>query len=290
MTDDPKARHREPADATTITVQGTVVPKIGYGTWQVTGADATEGVRDALELGYRHIDTARLYGNEDEVGEGLKASGVDRSEIFLTTKIWPDDFRRADAIAAAEDSLRRLRVDHVDLLLLHWPNPDVPIAETMEALNELKDRGLTKRTGLSNFPTRLVEEARQHGEVFANQVEYHPYLGQPAVLRQAREHDLLLEAYSPFAHGLLHDDPVLIEIGEAHGRTAGQVALRWLLDQPQVVALPKASSHERRAQNLDVFGFELTEEQRSRIAHLERGERTANPDFAPAWDAPSSPA
>jgi 2,5-diketo-D-gluconate reductase B len=272
----------------TLTVQGTEVPKLGYGTWQVTGRDAEEGVEDALRLGYRHIDTARAYENEDEVGRGLKASGVDRDEIFLTTKIWLDDFRHDDLVAAAEDSLRRLQVDHLDLLLLHWPNPDVPLAETLAAMVELRERGLIRRLGLSNFPTALVDEALRHAPVFANQVEFHPYLGQGALLAQAREHDLLLEAYSPFAHGRLHDDPVLTEIGDAHGKTAGQVALRWLLDQPQVCTLPKASSHERRAQNLEVFDFELSDDERAQIAGLERGERTADPPWAPDWDAASS--
>jgi 2,5-diketo-D-gluconate reductase B len=268
----------------TLTVQGTEVPKLGYGTWQVTGRDAVDGVQDALGLGYRHIDTARMYDNEREVGEGLRAAGVDRGEIFLTTKIWTADFARDRLIAAAEDSLRRLGTDYVDLLLLHWPNPDVEVAEPIGAMAELKDRGLIRELGVSNFPTGLLEEALQHGPVFANQVEYHPYLAQPALLAQARQHDVLLEAYSPFAHGKLLDDPVLAEIGEAHGKSPGQVALRWLLDQPQVCALPKASSHDRRAENLAVFDFALSDAERERIDGLERGLRTANPSFAPAWD------
>jgi 2,5-diketo-D-gluconate reductase B len=279
---------REDATARTVTIQGTEVPKLGWGTWQITGRDATEGVQDALALGYRHVDTARMYDNEEAIGAGLKASDVDRGEIFLTTKVWLDDFARDRLIAAAEDSLRRLQTDYVDLLLLHWPNPDVPIAESMSALRELQDRGLIRHLGVSNFTTALLDEALQHGPVFANQVEFHPYLGQPLLLRQAREHDLLLEAYSPFAHGRLLDDPVLAEIGETHGKTAAQVALRWLLDQPQVCALPKASSHERRAQNLAIFDFALSDEERGRIAGLERGERTANPSIAPDWDQPST--
>jgi 2,5-diketo-D-gluconate reductase B len=282
--DDPKARHRESSDAFTTVVQGVEVPKLGYGTWQVTGQAAEDGVADALAIGYRHIDTARAYKNEDEVGKGLKAAGVDRGDVFLTTKIWTEEFAHGDLIAAVEDSLRRLQTDYVDLLLLHWPNPDVPLAESLGAMVEVKDRGLIRNLGVSNFPSALVEEALKHAPVFANQVEYHPYLGQPALLRQARQNDLLLEAYSPFAHGNLHDDPVLTEIGEAHGKSAGQVALRWLLDQPQVIALPKASSHDRRQQNFEVFDFELSEDERGRIAGLERGQRTANPPWAPDWD------
>lgn len=287
-TDDPRARHREDPSATTLTVQGTEVPKLGYGTWQVTGRDATEGVQDALGLGYRHIDTARMYDNEAEVGAGIAASGVARSEIFLSTKIWTSDFEARRLTAAAEDSLRKLQTDYLDLLLLHWPSPDVPVAEPIGAMAVLEERGLIRHLGVSNFPSALVDEALQHGPVFANQVEFHPYLGQPQLLRQARRHDLLLEAYSPFAHGLLHDDPVLTEIGQTHGRSAGQVALRWLLDQPQVCVLPKASSHARRAENIAVFDFALGDEERGRVAALERGRRTANPSFAPEWDQPSN--
>ena len=271
----------------TLTVRGTTVPKLGYGTWQVTGRDAEDGVADALALGYRHVDTARMYGNEDEVGRGLAASGVDRGEIFLTTKVWPDDHRRDAVIAAAENSLRRLDTDYVDLLLLHWHTRDVPLGETIGALAELRDRGLIRELGVSNYTTALLAEAMEHGPVFANQVEFHPYLGQPELLAMAREHDLLFEAYSPFAHGELLDDPVLAQIAEEKGRSVGQIALRWLLDHPQVVALPKAGSHERRAENLDVFGFELTEEERERIAALERGRRTADPPWSPAWDEAS---
>ena len=268
----------------TVTVRGTAVPAIAFGTWQVTGRDAEDGVADALAIGYRHIDTARMYGNEDEVGRAIAASPVDRGEIFLTTKIWIDDFAAERLTYAAEDSLRRLQTDYIDLLLLHWPNPEVPIAETVGALNALADRGLIRHLGVSNFPTALVAEALEAGPVFANQIEYHPYLAQPRLLAQAREHDLLVEAYSPFAHGRLLDDPVLREIGEPHGKSAGQVALRWLLDQPGVCGLPKASSHERRAENLDVFDFALSDEERARIDALDRGMRTANPSFAPVWD------
>jgi 2,5-diketo-D-gluconate reductase B len=272
-------------DPQTITVQGVEVPSIGFGTWQVTGRDAEEGVADALATGYRHIDSARIYGNEVEVGRGIAASGVDRDRIFLTTKLWTNEFTRDAAIAATEDSLRNLGTDYVDLLLMHWPNPEVPIGETIGALNEVRERGLVRNFGVSNFPSRLVAEALEHGPVLANQVEYHPYLVQPPIIEQAREHDLLLEAYSPFAHGDLLDDPVLAEIGEQHGKSVGQVALRWLLDQPQVIALPKASSHDRRAQNLDVFDFSLSDADRARIEALAaRRHRTGDPSFGPDWD------
>ncbi len=272
----------------TVTVQGTEVPAIGFGTWQVTGGDAEEGVADALALGYRHIDTARAYENEREVGRGIAAGGVPREELWVTSKVWTSAFERDRLRRSAEKSIEQLGLAYLDLLLLHWPNPEVPLEETLRALDDLRQEGVIRHIGVSNFPTRLVEEALQIAPLFANQVEYHPYLAQPALLAQARERDLLLEAYSPFAHGHLHDDPVLTEIGQAHGKSAGQVALRWLLDQPQVVALPKASSSERRRQNLDVFDFALSEEERGRVAALERGRRTADPPWAPEWDDPST--
>jgi 2,5-diketo-D-gluconate reductase B len=284
-TDDPKAHHRTDPAATTLTVQGTVVPNLGFGTWQLEGDDCERGVREALELGYRHLDTATAYGNEDRVGAGLRASGVPRDEVFLTTKVWRDSFAHDAVIASAEASLRRLGTDHLDLLLLHWPVPEVPLAETLGALTELREQGKIRQLGLSNFPSALVDEALAHAPVFCNQVEFHAYLGQPALLRQSREHDLLLTAYSPFAHGGLLDDPVLREIGAAHGKTVGQVALRWLLDQPQVCAIPKATRRERIAENLQVFDFALSEEERNAVAQLgRRGLRTANPSWAPDWD------
>src|SRR5687768_15630742 len=150
----------------TIEVNGTRVPRLGFGTWQITGGAAEEAVRDALEIGYRHIDTARMYGNEAEVGAGLRASGVDREEIFLTTKIWMDDFEPARLKAAAEDSLRALGTDYLDLLLLHWPNPDVPLAATLGAMDELRERGLIRHLGVSNFPAGMLAEALEHAPVF----------------------------------------------------------------------------------------------------------------------------
>ena len=272
---------------TTVSVQGADVPKIGFGTWQLTGSDCVEGVATAIDAGYRHIDTARAYENEREVGEGLRRSGIAREDVWVTSKLWTSSFPRERAKRSAEKSIEALGTDYVDLYLLHWHNPDVPLAETLTALRELQDDGRIRHIGVSNFTTALVDEAREHATIFANQVEYHPYLGQEALLAQAREHDILLEAYSPFAHGRLHGDPVLTEIGEAYGKSAGQVALRWLIDQPGVCALPKATAPERIRQNLDVFDFALSDEERRRIDGLERGERTADPPWAPEWDEKS---
>jgi len=276
---------REATQTRTVTVQGVEVPKLGYGTWLVEGEAAYEGVLDALALGYRHVDTARAYGNEREVGRALADSGVPREEVWLTTKVWyehaePDVLRRV-----FDQQLADLQVERVDLLLLHWPAPEVPLARTLRAMDELREQGLTARIGVSNFPSELLREALAHAPIFCDQVEYHPYLPQGPVMHECLEHDLLLTAYSPFAHGHVHEDETLREIGERHGKSAGQVALRWLLDQPNVCAIPKASSHERRAENLDVFDFALDDDERAAVAALSRRHlRTADPAWAPDWD------
>jgi 2,5-diketo-D-gluconate reductase B len=270
---------------TKIEVNGVQVPAIGYGTWLVTGQDATDGVRDALEIGYRQIDTARAYENEREVGRGIAESGVPRDEIFLTTKV-PHDEATADEVRRdAEQSLERLGVDHLDLLLLHWPSPDVPLEETLSAMNRVREEGITRRIGVSNFPAGLLARALELAPVFCDQVEYHPFLDQSRLLDLARQHDVLITAYSPLAHGRVPDDETLSRIGDAHGKTAGQVALRWLLDQPGVSPIPKASSHGRRVENLDAFDFTLTDDERAQIDALPKDVRTANPPWAPDWNA-----
>ena len=269
---------------TVLTVQETEIPRLGYGTWQVTGSDATDGVRDALEIGYRHIDTARAYGNEAEVGEGIAAAGVDRGDIFLTTKIWLDDFEPAKLKAAAEDSLRRLRTEYVDLLLLHWPSAGVPMERSLEAMGALREAGRIRHAGVSNFPAGMLARALEITPLLADQVEFHPFLAQDRLLALAQERDLTLTAYSPLAHGKAVGHPELTAIGEQYGKSAGQVALRWLLDQPNVTVLPKASSHERRLENFDVFDFRLSDDDRERIAALPKDVRTADPAWAPDWE------
>jgi 2,5-diketo-D-gluconate reductase B len=269
---------------TVLTVQGTEIPRLGLGTWQLRGRAAADGVRDALEIGYRQLDTARAYGNEAQVGEGIAASGVDRGDVFLATKIGPSDAEPARLKRAAEDSLRALGTDYVDLLLLHWPSHSVPLGHTLEALRELQDQGRIRHSGVSNFPAGMLERALGIVPLLADQVEYHPFLGQDALLRLVREHDLTLTAYSPLAQGKVARDRTLAEIGEAHGRSPGQIALRWLIEQPNVTAVPKASSHERRAENFDIFDFELSDSDRERIAALRKDDRRIDPSWAPDWD------
>ena len=268
-----------------LEIQGTTVPKLGFGTWQLNGRECEEAVRDALEIGYRHIDTAQAYGNEAEVGRGLAAGGVERSEIFVTTKISPADFEPARVRAAAENSLHALGTDYVDMLLLHWPSDDVSLEATLSALVDLREDGKIRQLGVSNFPTGPLRRALATAPVFANQVEYHPFLGQQALLELAVERDFMLTAYSPLARGKVPTDPTLNEIAEAHGKSPGQVALRWLLDQPNVAAIPKAASHERRAENFDVFDFELSDDERAWIDALPKDQREIDPGHAPDWDS-----
>jgi 2,5-diketo-D-gluconate reductase B len=270
---------------TTIEVKGVGVPAIGFGTWLVTGSDATDGVRDALEIGYRQIDTARAYENEREVGRGIAESGVPRDEMFLTTKVPHDEATAAEVDHDADESLERLGVDHLDLLLLHWPNPVVPLEETLTAMSKVREDGRTRQIGVSNFPAGLLRQALAIAPVFCDQVEYHPFLDQSRLLELARADDVLITAYSPLAHGKVPSDPTLQGIGAKYGKTAGQVALRRLLDQPGVSPIPKASSHERRVENFDVFDFTLSDEDREEIDRLPKDIRTANPPWAPEWDA-----
>jgi 2,5-diketo-D-gluconate reductase B len=267
-----------------LEIQGTTVPKLGFGTWQIEGPECQEAVEDALAIGYRHIDTARGYGNEEHVGRGLAAAGVPRNEFFLTTKIWREEYAPDDLRRAAEDSLQKLQVEGLDLLLLHWPNDAFPLEDTLGALIALRDDGLIKHLGVSNFPATMLREALAIAPIFTDQVEFHPFLAQDALVELAAEKDFMVTAYSPLARGKVPKDPTLREIGEAHGKTAGQVALRWLLDKPQVATIPKASSHERRVENFEVFDFELSDDDQAQIDELPKDGRILDPGFAPAWE------
>ncbi|MDX6750773.1 aldo/keto reductase [Geminicoccaceae bacterium 1502E] len=272
-----------------VEANGAKIPAIGFGTWELRGGQAQAMVEAALEMGYRHIDTAQMYGNEAAVGAALRASGLPRETIFLTTKIWPEQFRTGCLQRAAEESLRRLGVEQVDLLLLHWPNPDVPLRETMGALNEVVERGQTRHAGVSNFTTRLLDEAISLSatKLVANQVEYHPYLDQGRVLAKLRASGMALTAYCPLARGRFFAEPVVEAIAKRHGRTPGQIGLRWLVQQEGVIAIPRSSKPDHARLNLEVFDFTLSEEEMRQIAGLARpdGRMVAAAGFAPQWDA-----
>jgi 2,5-diketo-D-gluconate reductase B len=275
---------REATQEDTLTVQGVEIPKLGLGTWQITGRACEHAVRDALELGYRHVDTAPAYGNEDRVGRALRDCGLDRGEVFVTTKLWYTQLSAAGVRQQIEQSLRDLCTEYVDLLLVHWPSRGVPLAETLAAMNEAREAGRARHLGVANFPTALLRAALEHAPLICDQVEYHPFLAQPALLALARERDLVLTAYSPLAQGAVLRDETIRAIAGAHQKSPGQVVLRWLLDQPNVAAIPKASKHEHRAANIDVFDFELSDDERAAIAGLQRGERTIDPSWSPDWD------
>ena len=250
------------------TIKSEKVPSLGLGTYRLTGEACARAVGRALSMGYRHLDTAQMYGNEAEVGRGIEDSGVDREEIFLTTKVWPSDFAHDRVLRKTGESLKKLRTQYVDLLLMHWPGDGVPLGETLGAMRELQEEGSLLHIGVSNFSPSLVEEAAIHAEIFCNQVQYHPYRSQAALLEQAQEMDYLLTAYTPLSRGGVGRDATLGEIGETHDKTATQAALRWLLQQDKVCAIPKATGEDHLRENLDVFDFELSEEEMDRIFSL----------------------
>lgn len=266
-----------------VTVKGAQVPALGYGTWELESQECRRGVSHALALGYRHIDTAQAYGNEEDVGAGIAAADVPRDEIWLTTKVWYERASADEVKRSTEASLEKLGTDYVDLLLFHWPNEKTPMQETLGALAELQEQGLTRHIGVSNFTPTLLKQALELAPIAALQVEYHPFFAQEPLLALCRERGLLFTAYSPLARGMVLQDETLKAIGERHGKSPAQVVLRWLLDQPQVSAVPKASSAEHREANLAI-DFELSDEDRQSIDGLARGERVIDPSFAPEWE------
>ena len=260
------------------------MPALGYGTFELDGEECERGVEHALGVGYRHVDTAQMYENEDRVGAAIASSAVERDEIFLTTKVANDMHARDDVLRSTEESLERLGTDYVDLLLIHWPVEEVPLEETLGAMGELQEDGRIRQLGVSNFPPSLLLDAMRHAPVFCNQVEMHPFLAQRKLRELAAEHDFLLTAYSPLARGEALDDELLQEIGEAHGVGAAQVAVRWCIEHRNVAAIPKATSPERIEENFRALEIDLSEEEIARIDALDRGERTIDPPWAPDWE------
>jgi len=270
-----------------VHANGAAIPAIGLGTWRLAGDDGAQAVRWAIEAGYRHVDTAAMYGNEEAVGAGIRAGGIDRDEIFVTTKVWADDLAPGDLERSTEASLRRLRLDAVDLLLIHWPNSAVPLRGTIEALCGVKRAGLARHIGVANFTVALLEEAvgLASEPLVTNQCEYHPFLNQGRVLAACRRHGLSFTSYCPLGRATVVSEPVIAEIAARHGKTPAQVVLRWHVQQPGVIAIPKSGNRQRIAENIAVFDFTLTDDAMRRISSLARPDgRMISPSFAPAWD------
>lgn len=271
-----------------VSCNGAEIPALGFGTFKLEDRTARTMVREALSLGYRHIDTAQAYGNESAVGAGIADSQVPRDDVFLTTKVWVDRFEPEKLIRSAEQSLSRLGHDYVDLLLLHWPNPDVDLVDTIGALNRVREKGMTRHIGVSNFTVDLIERAfaASDAPLVTNQVEYHPMLNQQKVLGAVRSHGMSLTAYSPLAQGQVFGNDTLEDIASRYGKSAAQVALRWLFQQDDVVCIPRTSTVDHARQNFNILDFELTDSEMTEIFNLSnlRNRQVDPSGLAPDWD------
>ena len=265
---------------------GARIPLVGLGTWDLRGRVCTRMVEAAIKLGYRHIDTASMYGNEEAVGEGVRASGLKRDEVFVTTKVWQSDLAPRDFERSTRDSLARLKLPYVDLLLIHWPNPSIPLPGTIAALCKMKREGLARHVGVSNFTVSLIAEAVKLATepLICNQIECHPYLDQSKAIAASRKAGMAVVAYSPIARGRAKGDAVLAKIGKVHGKTAAQVCLRFLVQQ-DIAVIPRTSSTERLAENFAIFDFKLSPAEMTEIAALShpRG-RIVQWSGSPDWD------
>ncbi|HCV72416.1 aldo/keto reductase [Agrobacterium tumefaciens] len=272
-----------------VTANGASIPVLGFGTFRIPGPDVLRIVPHALKAGFRHIDTAQIYGNEAEVGEAIAGSGVARSDIFLTTKVWVENYRHDAFLASVDESLKKLKTDYVDLLLLHWPNEAVTLAEQIGALNAVRDAGKVRHIGVSNFNTALMAEAvsLSKAPIVTNQIEYHPYIDQDMVIAAAKAAGMSVTGYYGMADGKVFADPVLKDIAASRGKSVTQVVLRWLVQQQGVIALSKTVSEARVDENLAIFDFTLSVAETDAIRALARPDgRIVSPDgLAPVWDA-----
>jgi 2,5-diketo-D-gluconate reductase B len=269
----------------TVEAKGFKIPTVGLGTWALRGRDCVRLTEQAIRIGYRHIDTAQMYDNEREVGEGVRASGL-RAEVMVTTKVQPTMLAPHDLERSVKESLARLRLDAIDLLLIHWPNPRVPLAETVGAMAKMKREGYTRQIGVSNFTVALLDEANKISSepLICDQIECHPFLNQDKVISACRSHGMAVVAYSPIARGGAPGNKVLEKIGKAHGKTASQVCLRWLIQQG-IVVIPRTSRVERLKENFDIFDFELSDAEMREIRGLAHGSgRIVDWTWSPRWD------
>jgi diketogulonate reductase-like aldo/keto reductase len=268
-----------------VEARGFAIPLIGLGTWMLRGRECARLVEQAIRIGYRHIDTAQMYDNERDVGDGVRASGK-RSEVIVTTKVQPTSLAPHDLERSVKESLARLRLDHIDLLLIHWPNPRVPLSETLGAMAKMKRAGYARALGVSNFTVALLDEANRVSAepLMCNQIECHPFLDQHKVIEACKRHEMAVIAYSPIARGGAKGDEVLQRIGKAHGKTAAQISLRYLV-QRGIAAIPRTSKIERLEENVSVFDFALSDTEMTEIAGLaRRSGRIVDWSWSPNWD------
>lgn len=269
-----------------IQIKNATIPALGFGTFQLDNTVAAHMVGAAIEAGYRHIDTAQVYGNEEGVGQAIQEAKVARNEIFLTTKVHRDPLSKAKFLPSVEESLRKLKTDYIDLLLIHWPNPEVPVEEYMEQLMLAQQKGYTKYIGVSNHPIALLDRVLATGaDIITNQVEYHPLINQEKLKTYLQQHNISLTAYSPIAQGKVMGNETLKSIAAKYGKNEIQVTLRWLMQQEQVLAIPRSSKEANMEANSNIFDFELTQEEMVQIDALNaQNLRVVNPAFAPDWD------
>jgi 2,5-diketo-D-gluconate reductase B len=270
-----------------ITANGLHMPQLGLGTWRMSGRECQQAVEGALALGYRHIDTGQMYANEADVGAGIAASGLPRSDLHVTTKVWNENLAPDRLRAAMEASLEKLGMDYVDLYLIHWPSPHMDLPAALETMMALQQEGKARKIGVANFNVALLRQSIEQvrAPIAAVQFEYHVTLRQPALLDYVRSHGLPIMAYSPLAKGQLSDNPALAKMAGKHGATAPQIALAWLLRQPDVVPIPKSVRRERQQENLRALDIVLDEDDLAVLEALPKNKRCVNPGFAPAWDA-----
>jgi len=265
------------------------IPDLGLGTFRLTGHQVIDSVRNALELGYRAIDTAQIYGNEAEIGQALADSGVARSQLFLTTKIWTEHLGRDRLLPSLRESLAKLRTDHVDLTLIHWPSPNgqVPLTETLDALMQVRELGLTRAIGISNFPVALQQQAIDAvgaHEIATNQIELHPRLQNPQVVAHARQHGIRITSYMTLGYGQTLNEPLIQAIAQAHGATPAQVALAWAMARGFAV-IPSSTQRANLASNLAARALHLSAQELAQIDAMDRGQRLVDPEgLAPQWD------
>ena len=270
----------------TVEANGARIPALGLGTWQLNGSAGSHIVEHALKLGYRHLDTAQAYENEREVGEGLRASGVPRNDVFVTTKVRHTNLAPDVLERSVKESLAQLRLSEVDLLLIHWPNPEFPLPETMGAMVKMKQSGFTKNIGVSNFTVALVDEAVKLSSepIVTNQVEWHPYLDESKVREACKRHGISVTAYCPIARGRAVGDETMTRVGKTYGKTAGQVSLRWLIQKGAII-IPRTSKAERLSENMSIFDFELSPADMAEVDALAKpAGRVVSVGWAPRWD------